>query len=137
MKMREMPQMRWTFSRYRRLFWDCGLDPYFRLQSLRKRRREEKKARLYRKIGRPTNLAPNGPFARQRLRSTLGAFPMDTSRNETNIAALNQGPREDGRLRLQKASSTKLFEKCVLTMRRMNATYLGLRYKLPTQESTC
>ena len=37
-----------------RLFWDCGLDPYFRLQSLRKRRREEKKARLYRKIGRPT-----------------------------------------------------------------------------------
>ena len=47
-------QMRWTFSRYRRVFWDCGLDPYFRLQSLRKRRREEKTARLYRKIGRPT-----------------------------------------------------------------------------------
>ena len=45
-------QMRWTFSRYRRLFWDCGLDPYFRLQSLRKRRREEKKARHNRKIGR-------------------------------------------------------------------------------------
>jgi hypothetical protein len=45
--------MRWTFSRYRRLFWDCGLDPYYRLQSLRARRREEKKARRFLKIGRP------------------------------------------------------------------------------------
>ena len=44
---------RWTFSRYRRLYWDCGLDPYFRLQSGRKRLREETRARRYRKVGRP------------------------------------------------------------------------------------
>ena len=44
---------RWTFSRYRRLYWDCGLDPYFRLQSGRKRLREETRARRYRKGGRP------------------------------------------------------------------------------------
>jgi hypothetical protein len=46
-------KMQWNFTRYRRLFWDCGLDPYYRLVSLRKRRREEKIARRHRKIGRP------------------------------------------------------------------------------------
>ena len=45
--------MRWTYSRYLRLRRDCGLDPYFRLLSLRKRRREEKRASAARKIGRP------------------------------------------------------------------------------------
>lgn len=45
--------MKWSFSRYLRLRLDCGLDPYYRLVSLRKRRREEKKARHLRKIGQP------------------------------------------------------------------------------------
>ena len=45
--------MKWSYSRYLRLRLDCGLDPYYRLLSLRKRRREEKKARHHRKIGRP------------------------------------------------------------------------------------
>jgi hypothetical protein len=48
-----MRKMKWTISRYRRLFWDCGLDPFYRLQSLRARIREEKKARRHLKIGRP------------------------------------------------------------------------------------
>jgi hypothetical protein len=46
-------KFQWTYSRYLRLFWDCGLDPYYRLQSLQKRLREEKKARRYLKIGWP------------------------------------------------------------------------------------
>jgi hypothetical protein len=46
-------KFQWTYSRYRRLSWDCGLDLYYRLQSLRKRIREEKKVRQYLKIGRP------------------------------------------------------------------------------------
>ena len=50
-----MRPTRWTFSRYRRLYWDCGLDPYFRLQSGRKRLREETRARRYRKVGQPRN----------------------------------------------------------------------------------
>ena len=45
--------MKWSYNRYLRLRLDCGLDPYFRLLGLRKRRREEKKARLFKKIGRP------------------------------------------------------------------------------------
>ena len=45
--------MEWSYSRYLRLRLDCGLDPYYRLMSLRKRRREEKKARRNKKIGRP------------------------------------------------------------------------------------
>ena len=46
-------KVKWSYSRYLRLRLDCGLDPYYRLVSLRKRRREEKKARHHRKIGRP------------------------------------------------------------------------------------
>jgi len=46
--------LRWSFSRYRRLLWDCGLDPYYRLLSRRKRIREEVQARRHRKVGRPT-----------------------------------------------------------------------------------
>ena len=45
--------MKWSYDRYLRLRLDCGLDPYFRLLGLRKRRREEKKARQHKKIGRP------------------------------------------------------------------------------------
>jgi hypothetical protein len=55
------------------------LDPFYRLLSRRKGIREEEQARQHRKVGRPTKWT---------LRSTLGAFPMDTFRNETNIAAL-------------------------------------------------
>ena len=46
-------KFQWTYSRYRRLFWDCGLDPYYRLQLLRKRLCEGEKARRFLKIGRP------------------------------------------------------------------------------------
>jgi hypothetical protein len=57
---------------------------------------------------------------------------MDTFQNETNIAAVRKtGPRKDGLI------ASKLSKKCVLTVRRRNATYLGLLYKSRTQESTC
>ena len=48
----------WTRARYRRLFWDCGLDPYYRLMSMRKRLREEQIARRHVKIGRPRIWTP-------------------------------------------------------------------------------
>ena len=51
-------QFPWTLARYRRLFWDCGLDPYYRLVAMRKRLREEKRARRHKKIGRPRIWTP-------------------------------------------------------------------------------
>ena len=46
--------IRWMLSRYRRLLWDCGLDPFHRLLSRQKRIREEEQARRHKKVGRPT-----------------------------------------------------------------------------------